>query len=199
MSRKGTNFLHSRKKENFYKQAKEKKVRARSYFKLEQLNTKFSLLKEGHVIIDLGCAPGGWIEYIDEKLKNSKIIGIDLLEVKNLHEFSKNVEIIEDDFRNISEYHLGQFDLVLSDMAPEFSGLASLDKGRCHQLNFLTLEFAQEHLKKGGNCVMKSFEGEDLFSVRKKAKSLFEEIREFKPQSSQKKSAEMFLVCLNKK
>lgn len=199
MSRKGTNFLHSRKTENFYKQAKKEGVRARSYFKLEQLDKKYNLFHEKQTIIDLGCAPGGWIEYLDKKLTDATIVGVDLLEVKRQYEFSKNVQIFQEDFKNIGEYKLGKFDIVISDMAPEFSGQAALDKGRCHKLNLLTLEFAKEHLISMGNCIMKSFEGEDLAYVRKIAKEMFVEIKEFKPRSSQKRSAEMFLVCLGKK
>lgn len=191
-------FLMKRKREGFYKEAKKINVRARSYFKLEQLDRKFDLIKDGMQIIDLGCAPGGWLEYIDKKLTKGKVIGIDLLEIKRQSEFSSKVEIIEDDFNNIHEYKLGKFDLVLSDMAPEFSGDNFADKGRTHKLNMATLDFAEKNLKQGGNLAFKSFEGEDLVYVRDRAKKLFKEVKEYKPRSSQQKSAEMFMFCKNK-
>ncbi len=201
MTNSPQDFKAKRQKENYYKQAKQKNVRARSYFKLEQINNKFNLIKSGTNIIDLGAAPGGWLEYIDSIVKTGTIYAIDLLEIKKHHEFSENVEIIEDDFANIKEYieEDFQFDLVLSDMAPEFSGNSKMDRGRTHKLNLDVLNFCNEHLKKGGNCVFKSFEGEDLPFVRKKAKKLFKQIKEYKPMSSQKKSAETFIICLNKK
>lgn len=196
-SRKG--FFKERKKEGYYKEAKKINVRARSYFKLEQIDNKFNLIKDNMHIIDLGCAPGGWLQYIDSKIKNGKVIGIDLLEIKKAQEFSKNIEIIEDNFDNILDYTTEEFDLVLSDMAPEFSGDIRVDKGRTHKLNLKTLEFCEKHLKKDGNLAFKTFEGEDLQNVRDKARSMFETVKDYKPQSSQKKSTELFIVCLKKK
>lgn len=187
-----------RKKEGYYKQAKKDQVRARSYYKLEQLDKKFSLINDNMSIIDLGAAPGGWLQYIDKKIKTGNVIGIDLLEIKKRQEFSRNIRIIMDDFNNIEEYVDEPFDLVLSDMAPEFSGDSKRDRGMTHMLNLKTLEFSKEHLKTGGNCAFKTFEGEDLEYIKKEAKKLFKEVRDFKPNSSQKKSAEFFIVCLNK-
>ena len=208
MSKSLKQFAANRQKEYYYREAKKIEVRARSFFKLEQLDKKFELLKEKMTVIDLGCAPGGWLQYIDSKLKKANIVGIDLLEVKKQHEFSENVHIIEDDFAEIHYYikkleltsneHKEAFDLVLSDMAPEFSGDSKVDRGRAHKLNVQTLDFCKEYLKKGGNCAFKTFGGEDLEFVRKLAKSIFKEIKEYKPNSSQKKSSEMFIVCFDK-
>jgi 23S rRNA (uridine2552-2'-O)-methyltransferase len=193
-----SDYTRKRKKENYFKQAKKLNVRARSYFKLEQLDKKFNLIKDNMNIIDLGAAPGGWLQYIDSKVENARIVGIDLLEIKKPKEFSENVEIIEDDFANLEDYVDCEFDLVLSDMAPEFSGNAQVDKGRTHKLNLMVLDFCKVHLKKGGNCVFKSFEGEDLPYVREQAKKIFGKVREFKPMSSQKKSSETFILCFRK-
>lgn len=200
MTRSREEFLMNRNREGFYKQAKEIKVRARSYFKLEQLDNKFNLIKEGMKIIDLGCAPGGWLEYMDKKLEGKKasIIGIDLLEIKKQNEFSSKIEIIEDNFDNIEEYHIDKFDLVLSDMAPEFCGDSKVDRGRCHKLNMKTLEFCETHLRQHGNLVFKTFGGEDLDWVRSKAVKMFKEVKEYKPTSSKGKSAELFIYCHHK-
>lgn len=192
-------YFKKRKQEGYYKEAKKEKVRARSYYKLEQLDAKFNLIKEGMRIIDLGAAPGGWIEYIDKQIQTGEIIGIDLLEIKKQEEFSKKVTIIEDDFNNIEEYDLGEFDLILSDMAPEFSGDLRADRGRTHKLNVSTLDFCKDNLKKKGNLAFKSFEGEDLQFVLKTARNIFEDVKVFKPKSSQKKSAEIFVFCKSKK
>jgi 23S rRNA (uridine2552-2'-O)-methyltransferase len=188
-----------RKKEHFYKKAKEIKVRSRAYFKLEHLDNKFNLIEENLRILDLGCAPGGWLEYVDKKLNNCELVGIDLLEVPKQNEFSQKVKIIQDDFKNLGDYDLGDFDLIISDMAPEFSGNSLFDRGRTHKLNLETINLSKNFLKKGGNLLMKTFEGEDLILVRKEAKKEFKEVKEYKPKSSQKKSAETYLICLNKK
>jgi len=194
-----------RKREYYYKEAKKHNARARSYFKLEQINNKFELIKNDMRIIDLGCAPGGWLQYIDRQIEKAKIFGIDLLEVKNQKEFSDNVEIIQDDFDEIEYYikdendKIQEFDLILSDMAPEYSGKAAMDKGVTHKLNLKTINFAKKYLKEGGNLAFKTFEGEDLDYVRNRAKNVFHEVREFKPKSSQMKTPETFIICLNKK
>lgn len=194
-------FSLKRKKENFYKKAKKDNIRARSYFKLEQVDTKFEITKNKEYILDLGSAPGAWLQYLDRKTNAIKIYGIDLLHIKDQTEFSSRVKIIEDDFNEI-EYHIPKdtkFDLILSDMAPEFSGDSQLDRGRTHKLNLLTLDYCQKYLKKGGDLVFKTFEGEDIVYVRNKAKELFKEVKDFKPESSQKKSSEIFVVCRNLK
>ncbi len=192
-------YQDKRKKEHFYSEAKKINVRARSYFKLEDLDKKFNLFKEGQRILDLGCAPGAWIEYIDSVLKNKQIVGVDILQLKNLHDFSKDVKIIEDTFENLEEYENEPFDIMLSDMAPEFSGNSTFDRGRVHKMNYQTLEMSKKFLKKDGNLVFKTFEGEDLKHVQNKAKELFGTIKFFKPKTSQKSSAEVFCVCFRKK
>ncbi len=192
-------YFRKKKNENYFKKAKEIDVRARSYFKLEQIDLKYNLINDNLNILDLGCAPGGWLEYIDKKVKKANIIGIDLIPIKNKKEFSENITIIEDDFDNISNYTNDKFDLIISDMAPEFSGKSTLDRGRTHKLNIKTIEYCKEHLKEGGNLIFKSFEGEDLEYVRKLAKKAFKEVHELKPKSSQKKSAEIFEICISKK
>lgn len=195
---KSNDFRKNRKKEQYYKEAKKHNVRARSYFKLKQLDEKFNIIKDNIKIIDLGCSPGGWLEYIDEKIKTGKIIGIDLLEVKKQQEFSKNIEIIQDNFNNIQDYTKDKFDLILSDMAPEFTGNSTLDRGKTHKLNVETIKYAKEHLENNGILAFKSFEGEDLPWVKSHAKKVFKIVKEFKPKSSQVKSAETFIVCFNK-
>lgn len=198
MTKNSKEFFSKRKKENFYKKAKKEKVRARSYYKLEQINDKFKILEDKKSVLDLGCAPGAWIEYLDQFESIESITGIDLLEVKDQHEFSKKVSIIEDDFNNIKKYINDEFDLILSDMAPEFSGDSKLDRGRTHMLNLNTLDYCKSNLRKGGDLIFKTFEGEDLENVKKKSKKMFEEIKDFKPNSSQKRSSEQFIICKNK-
>ena len=196
MSRKKSDYMNQRTKESFFKQSKKEDVRARSYFKIEQLDKKFDIFKDIKSVLDLGSAPGGWTEYVDKLNRGIQIVSVDLLPIRRKHEFSKNVEFIEDDFEELHHY-VGdkKFDIVISDMAPEFSGDSQIDRGRVHQLNLKTIELSEKYLKKGGILAFKTFEGSGLFEVRKVAKENFKDLKEFKPQSSQLKSAETFLVC----
>ena len=195
-------FIEMRKKENFTKKKDKLKVRARSYFKLEQIDNKFNLVKENFKILDLGCAPGAFLEYINKKLlgKNFNAVGFDILEVKNQFEFS-NTKVINDSFENISDYfEKEEFDLILCDIAEEFSGNKNADRGRVHKINLKVIDISKKYLKKNSNLVFKSFYGDDYDNfVLKKAKSTFERVVEYKPISSQKKSSEFYVVCLNKK
>lgn len=191
-------FYDNRKNEKYYKLAKKTNVRARSYFKLEQIDSSYNIIKNDLNIIDLGAAPGGWLEYIDKKIKSGNVIGIDLLEIKDQKDFSSKVKIIHDNFNNILDYVDDKFDLILSDMAPEFSGDSKFDRGRTHKLNLEVIKFSDEYLKIGGNLVFKTFEGEDLNYVKRELKNKFKKVINFKPKSSDTKSAEFFVVCLQK-
>ena len=195
-------FINKRRKEGYYKESKKLNVRARSYFKLEQIDRKYNLIKPFMSILDLGCAPGSWLEYIEKKLTGKRyyLTGIDLLEVKDKHKFGENTKIICDDFKYLSEYHsIEDFDLIVSDMSPEFCGDNQVDRGRCHKLNLKTIEYCETYLKKSGNLLFKTFEGEDLQYVRKRALEVFGIIKEYKPRSSKKVSSEVFIICFRKK
>lgn len=198
MTKSFKEFASQRYKEGFYRGAKKYELRARSYYKLEHIDKKYNIFQNASLIVDLGCAPGSWLQYLDTNLDNCSIIGVDLLQIRRPQEFSENVEIIEDDFNEIKNHISQNFDVVLSDMAPEFSGDNKADRGRTHKLNVEVLDFCKNHLKKNGNAVIKTFGGEDLEFVRKLAKKQFEVVKELKPTSSQKRSPELFLICMNK-
>lgn len=194
-------FLKKRKKENYFRKAKKENHLARSFFKLEQIDKKFNIIKKNFFVCDLGCAPGGWLEYLQKK-DIKKAIGIDLLEIKKKEIFNKEkIKIIQDDFSNIKKYIKDEekFDLIISDMAPEFCGNKKIDSGKTHILNLKTIEFSKNFLKKGKNLIIKSFDGEDFNLVKKKILENFEKLIEFKPNSSQKRNCEIFLICRNKK
>ena len=191
-------FIKQRVQENFFKKKTKLKVRARSFFKLEEIDEKFNLIKSDISILDLGCAPGSWIEFIDKKLKGFKfkLIGIDLLDVRRAFEFSNNVTILKCDFFDFDTKDF--FDLILSDMAIEFSGNLKKDKGLTHNLNYSTIRFCDVNLKKNGNLVFKTFYGEEYDNILKEVKKKFKKVVEYKPRSSQTKTPEIFMICLNK-
>ena len=200
MAKKRKHFLKIKRQEEFYKKSKKIKVRARSYFKIKFIDEKYRVVSNCQRIIDLGCSPGSWIEYLEEVVdEKCEIVGVDRVEVLNVHKFSSKVKIIHRDFRELDVENVGEFDCVLSDMAPNFSGNLVLDKGLTYELNMLTLKFCETHLRRGGNSVIKTFVGGEVDIVRDEAKKLFKKVVEVKPKSSKKKSSEMFLVCLKKR
>jgi len=122
-----------------------------------------------------------------------------LLKVDKQSEYSSNVKIIQGDFNLVLIDPKDEFDLILSDMAPEFSGDSKVDRGRTHKLNLETIKLSKRLLKKKGSLVIKTFEGEDIKLVREQMKKLFFEVRDYKPQSSKKGSSEFYIVGLKKK
>ena len=192
-----------KKKDSYFYKAKKKKLRARSYYKLKEIDEKYNLVKENSNIIDLGCSPGSWLQYLDKKIKSGKIIGVDLLEVKKRNEFTNKVEIYKEDFNKFYEKNENnlkkiKFDLIISDMAPEFSGHKELDFSRTYDLNRNVIEFSEKYLKKNRNLVFKSFQSEELNKIVKELRKKFRIVKFFKPKSSSSKSAETYIICLKK-
>ena len=185
------------KKPDFYsKKAKQQNFVARSVYKLIEIQHKFFLIKAGHKILDLGCAPGSWAQYVSSIIsKKGLIIGIDYKEIKvNL----ANLVFIRGDFlKDHTKEKLDQylpFDGIISDMAPDTSG----DKLRdCYASSMLVqdaLQFSYDYLKKGGFFVAKVFQGGDEKKIMSALKNAFKETKWFKPKSSRKKSYEIFVI-----
>ena len=185
-----------KRKDFYYKQAKEKGFRSRASFKLIEIQKKYKILKNGDYVLDLGCAPGGWIQVALKYIgKKGKLKGIDLLEVQPFKE--ENVEIIKCD---INEYNFPDemFDVILSDMAPNTSGIKHADYFRSYELCEKAFEIAKNNLKKGGNLVLKIFQGKEFNDLRNELKKNFKKVFVFKPKSSRSTSVETYLICLNK-
>jgi 23S rRNA (uridine2552-2'-O)-methyltransferase len=173
--------------------------RSRAVYKLLELNDKSGFFKPGQTVVDLGAAPGGWLQVAIQQVgEKGKVIGLDLLPIDAL----ADVETIQGDFQDdeilhqLQEKIKGQkIDLVLSDMAPNMSGLAAVDQPRAMYLCELALYFAIEHLKPGGWFVAKVFQGEGFEPYLKEVRDHFSKVVMRKPKASRPKSREMYLVA----
>lgn len=182
------------------KQAQREGKRSRAVFKLTEILDEHGLeVKKNSVVVDLGCAPGSWSQEIAQRLgPDGLIIGIDLLPLKPI----QGVTLIQGDFdspegqKALNEALGGrQIDLVVSDMAPEMSGTKLVDQMRMIGLNEMTLHFAREHLKPGGDLLMKTFMGEGYDNFRRQLGLAFQKVKNIKPAASRKTSSEFFLLA----
>ncbi len=201
MKRRGSSgrWLDRQRKDQFVKQAQDAGWRSRAVFKLEEIDKRDQLIRPGQRIVDLGAAPGGWCQYAARKLKgNGVIIGLDLLPIEPLD----HVSLIEGDF--LETKVLDQLsdkldnkpvDLVLSDMAPNFSGIRDADLARSYELAELALDFAVQHLGKDGAFLVKLFQGSDFESFRNQVRASFGKVALRKPVASRAESRELYLLA----
>ncbi len=182
------------------KQAQREGKRSRAVFKLTEILDEHGLaIRKNSVIVDLGCAPGSWSEEISKRIgPEGLVIGIDLLPLKPI----EGVTLIQGDFdspegqKALNEALNGrQIDMVVSDMAPEMSGSKLVDQMRMIGLNEMTLHFAREHLKPGGDLLMKTFMGEGYDQFRRELGMAFIRVKNIKPAASRKTSSEFFLLA----
>lgn len=177
--------------------------RARAVFKLMEIDEKAKLLKPGMTVVDLGAAPGSWCQYAVKRIQpGGRLIALDLLEMTPM----AGVEFIQGDFREDAvlaqlEAALGerQIDLVLSDMAPNLSGIAVSDQARVMHLTELALDFARKHLKTGGDMLVKVFQGAGFMELRDETMQLFESVQVKKPAASRDRSTETYLLARHKR
>ncbi len=188
----------------FVKQAQKDGYRARAVYKLSEIDEDAQLVKPGQVIVDLGCAPGSWSQYLARKLGNGDgqtlngtVIGLDLLPMEPV----PGIHFIQGDFREETvlrelETLLGgkKVDLVLSDMAPNLSGIASADAARVEYLMELALDFAMAHLKPSGALLVKCFNGSTYNDILKRFRETFVTVTPKKPKASRDYSSEIFLL-----
>jgi 23S rRNA (uridine2552-2'-O)-methyltransferase len=199
-------WLNDHINDPYVKLAHREGYRTRAAYKLKELDETFGLIKPGYLVVDLGCAPGAWSQYARRRMSpqgaavgemNGTIIGLDLL----LMESIEGVRFIQGDFRDADvlaqlEAALAgrQVDVVVSDMAPNLSGIASADAARMENLVELAIEFAQNHVKRQGAMVAKVFHGGSYNDVVKHFKAVFEVVKPYKPKASRDRSSETFLV-----
>ena len=182
--------------DQYFKKAKAEGYLARSAYKLIELNQRFKLLRPGMRVLDLGCAPGSWLQVAAEAVgEKGRVVGIDLSEVRA--ELGANVKVIQGDVNRIAPAVLtdaagGTFDVVLSDMAPNTTGAGDdlVSARLCRRV----LELVPGLLRPGGELVMKIFEGAEYAAVVKETDAMFESARGFKPEASRSVSREMYIV-----
>ena len=198
-SKSSKRWLSEHFDDHYVKMAQQQGLRSRSAFKLLELQDKYQLIRPGMVVVDLGAAPGGWCQAVKSLLgPKGRIIGLDILEMEPLG----GVEFIQGDFTEDEPLHeLEQLldgqkvDLVLSDMAPNMSGMAAIDQAKAMYLAELALEFVKEHLKPGGDFVVKLFQGTDFDGYVREVRSVFEKVQVRKPKASRPRSREVYLLA----
>jgi 23S rRNA (uridine2552-2'-O)-methyltransferase len=202
-SKSSVRWLKEHFSDPFVKRAQAEGWRSRAVFKLEELLARDQLLKPGMVVVDLGAAPGGWSQMVRERLKESgRIIALDILPMQGIG----GVEFIEGDFRD--EAVLKQLeatvkgeevDLVLSDMAPNISGVNDADQARAMHLAELAQEFAALHLKSGGAFLVKLFQGRGFDEYLRGLRAGYSRVSIRKPKASRARSAEVYALATGKK
>jgi 23S rRNA (uridine2552-2'-O)-methyltransferase len=182
----------------YVKRAQEEGVRSRAVYKLQELDEKDKLLKPGISLVDLGAAPGGWSEYAAKKVGDQgKIIATDILPMDAL----AGVTFIQGDFREdavlgsiLTAIDNARADLVISDMAPNISGVDAIDQPASMYLVELALDLARQILKPGGNFVVKVFQGEGFDQYKQDVNQCFKVLKVRKPKASRPRSREVYLV-----
>ncbi|MCK4424469.1 RlmE family RNA methyltransferase [Candidatus Bathyarchaeota archaeon] len=197
-------WVRERKRDYYYKRAKEEKYRSRAVYKLFQAVKKYRFIKHGDVVVDLGAAPGGWIQAAKEIVGSEGFaLGVD---IKPIEPFSvRNVKTIigdireQDTLRQIIELIPRKADVVVSDVSPNISGVWELDHARQIDLAQKALEIATEVLKADGNFFVKVFQGDMLNDFIAKMKRRFDVVKIIKPKASRARSSEIFILGMHLK
>ena len=198
-SKSSKRWLEEHFDDPYVKLAQNKGLRSRSAFKLQELQDKYSLIRPGMIVVDLGSAPGGWCQVARSLLgNNGRLIAVDILPMEPL----RGVQFIQGDFTEDESLHALEealqgehVDLVLSDLAPNMSGMAATDQAKAMYLAELALEFVRAELKPGGDFLVKLFQGEGFDGFVREVRSLFGQVRVRKPKASRPRSREVYLLA----
>jgi 23S rRNA (uridine2552-2'-O)-methyltransferase len=197
-------WIQDRKREYYYKKAKEENYRSRATYKLSQANEKYDFIRRGDIVVDLGAAPGGWIQAARKMTgKNGFVLGVDLKPIDPFtQEYIRTIiaDFTEPDIcEQINSFLPRKADVVISDAAPNITGVWEVDHAKQIDLATKALEIAQCTLRPEGNFFVKLFEGEMFNDFILTVKELFETVKIVKPQASRQKSSEMYLLALGLK
>ena len=190
-------WIYKQQKDIYVRKSKLEGYRSRAVYKLQDIDKKFKIFRNGISIIDLGAAPGSWSQFVKKKVKNSKVMSIDL---KKIEKIEGTIQIKGDftDYKlknQIREYFPKKVDVILSDMAVNTTGNKNLDSIVTGELCIEAMNFALEILKKDGKFVSKIFMGTNFNDIVSLAKKNFEKTNVFKPPASKKESKESFIIC----
>ncbi len=181
--------------DNWGLKAKKLGYRSRAVFKLEEILNKTNALKRSKNILDIGAAPGGWSQFIKNKKKDASVFAIDILDIEPIEGVDfYNVAVEELDSIDKILALKGSFELVISDLAPNLTGISVIDEANIFELNDITLNVAVEYLcKTRGFFIIKTFQNSMLKKLKTKMSSIFDEVQVHKPVASKKQSAEIYL------
>jgi 23S rRNA (uridine2552-2'-O)-methyltransferase len=187
-------------RDTYYKKAKQEGYRSRAAYKLLELQERFRIFKTGQLVVDLGAAPGGWIQVAAKLVGPSgKVLGVDLQPIEPFHQ--KNIIVVQADItateteQRIMEYLGRPADSVISDLAPKLTGIRDTDEARSLELNQTALEVAKRLLRAGGSFLIKSFVSEELRTFSTELDKQFGSVQRTRPDASRKGSSEIYLFA----
>ena len=191
------NWINKQRRDIYVRQSKVDGYRARSVYKLIEIDEKFKIFKVGMFVLDIGAAPGSWSQYASKVVKNGKVISIDL---KSMEEIKNTIQVKGDftDFnvqKKIKAYLNKGLDVVMSDMAVNTTGIKNLDAIQTGELCKEAMIFSKDVISQNGFFISKIFMGSTFNEIVALGKKIFKEVKVFKPQSSRKDSKESFIIC----
>ena len=193
------NWVNKQRRDTYVRQSKVDGYRARSAYKLKEIDEKFKIFKGGMSVVDIGAAPGSWSQYVAKVVKSGKIISIDLKEMENI----ENTLQIQGDFtlvdtqNQIKKYLKKKPDVVMSDMAVNTTGIKNIDSIQTGELCKEAMVFSKDVISEKGFFISKIFMGSTFNEIVALGKKIFKEVKVFKPKSSRKDSKESFIICRN--
>ena len=193
------NWINKQKRDIYVRQSKVDGYRARSAYKLIEINEKFKIFQNEMSVLDIGAAPGSWSQYVSKVVKNGTLISIDLKKMENI----QNSIQIEGDFTDfktqskIKKYFKDEINVILSDMAVNTTGIKNLDAIQTGELCKEAMVFSKDVISEKGFFISKIFMGSTFNEIVALGKKIFKEVKVFKPKSSRKDSKESFIICKN--
>ncbi|MBT3693613.1 RlmE family RNA methyltransferase [Candidatus Pelagibacter sp.] len=193
------NWINKQKRDIYVRKSQVEGYRARSVYKLIEINEKFKIFKNGYSVIDIGASPGSWSQYVSKSVKSGRLVSIDLKDIEKI----ENMIQIKGDFtesdtqEKIKSYFRSKVNVVLSDMAVNTTGIKNIDAIYTGELCKEAMLFSKDILTKEGNFIAKLFLGKSFNEIVALAKTIFKEVKVFKPKSSRKESKESFIICKN--
>ena len=194
------NWVNKQRRDTYVRQSKVEGYRARSAYKLIEIDEKFKIFKGGMIVIDIGAAPGSWSQYVSKTVKNGRLISIDLKDMENI----KNTIQIKGDFneqdiqikikKNLDNKSP---DVIMSDMAVNTTGIKNIDSIQTGELCKEAMIFSKDVISEKGFFISKIFMGSTFNEIVALGKKIFKEVKVFKPKSSRKDSKESFIICKN--
>jgi 23S rRNA (uridine2552-2'-O)-methyltransferase len=193
------NWVNKQRRDTYVRQSKVDGYRARSAYKLIEIDEKFKIFKGGLTVIDIGAAPGSWTQYASKAVRNGKIISIDLKEMEPIdNTFQIKGDFTEDQTqKKIKELLTDKSDIVMSDMAVNTTGIKNIDSIQTGELCKEAMIFSQDIISNSGFFISKIFMGGSFNEIVQLGKKIFKEVKVFKPKSSRKDSKESFIICKN--
>ena len=191
------NWINKQRRDPYVRQSKIEGYRARSAYKIKEIDEKFKIFKGGMSVIDIGAAPGSWSQYVTKIVKNGKIISIDLKQMENINNTIqiKGDFTSEDTQNQIKDYLIKKPDVVMSDMAVNTTGIKNIDSIQTGELCKEAMFFSKDVISKKGFFISKIFMGSTFNEIVALGKKIFKEVKVFKPKSSRKDSKESFIIC----